>query len=237
MRFIHALLVLMLCAGACAGAERRAMLLAKKAPAGGTPPIGLRSFSTNDYSGTSSATPAPAGIVAGDGLVAIHCSDSVHAVTGAPSGWVEVENNTLAQSGMSVWTKLADGTEGSTITFPFTASEQGVTIIACYTNVASSFFDGDAVTTDAPGIGVAHTTAALLPSQNRCLLSGVLYKDPATTVIFTEVPGYALRAHAVRTGAGAIALFDKLQTTATSEGLQVIESEGSTWAGYTFSTR
>ncbi len=229
------ILLACVCALSCSGSDRRTLLISKKGSSGGVPSIDFRSFSTNNYNGTTATFDTPAGTVAGDLLLASLCSDSAHNVTTPPTGWTQLTNNTVAQSGYSSYWKIADGTEGSTITFTFDASESGAGIMANYTNAVSVDLAG--LSSDAPGAGVAHTTAAILPSVNNCMLAAILYCDPTASPTFTAVSGYTLRATAVRTAAGVLALVDKRQGTRTSEGLQVIEDAGGTWGGHTIALR
>lgn len=70
---------------------------------------------------TSMVVTAPAGIVAGDLLVAFGgCVDA--RTIAAPAGWTVVGNDTNGSSRVYVWKKVADAADAAADTFTFTAS-------------------------------------------------------------------------------------------------------------------
>lgn len=213
-----------------ATADRRGLFSASTAPA----PVAYRSHETNIWSANNFTISKPAGTTTGDILVFYVVTDTAAAWTNA-AAWTLQETNSNAGASFLALTRVVDGSEGSTFTVNFDAVESGAAILVCYSG--ASAFDLDAVETGAPGAGVAHTTALLTPSVNNCMLIGCIYIDPLDVVAFTQASGYTLRASTGRAGNAALAIADKLQTTATSEGAQIIEDVGGTWGEYTLSLK
>lgn len=213
-----------------ATADRRGLFQASNAPA----PVAYRSHETNIWSANNFTINKPAGTTTGDILVFYVVTDTAAAWTNA-SAWTLQETNSNAGASFLALTRVVDGSEGSTFNVNFDAVESGAAILVCYSG--ASAFDTDAVETGAPGSGVAHTTALITPSVNDSMLIGCIYIDPLDVVAFTEVSGYTLRASTGRAGNAALAIADKLQTTATSEGPQIIENVGGTWGEYTLSLK
>lgn len=231
MKRILIISALLLAVVLTATADRRRLLVARNASA----PSGIAfvASTTNEINGSSVTMTVPAGTVAGGVLLFFCATDSVIDVNSLPSGFALVESNALASAGFAAAYKYTDGTEGSSIIFGFASTELGAGTLLFYSGVNASPFEADAVEEAAPGAGVAHTTAAITPSQNNSMLVGVIYIDPAASQTFTEVSGFPIRAQCYRAGNGSICVADRQQTTATSEGVQIIESAGGSWGEYT----
>lgn len=207
------------------------LAILKPAAASAPSSITFIAATTNNFSGTSTVLDLPTGTASGDLLMVFICTDAFHQVNSWPSGYSEVTNNTLGLAGFSVSYKVADGTETSTQTFGFTAGVVGVSILICYRGGnATAPFENQA--SDA-SVATPQQTPALLPAGDNSMIVGAIFRDPAADVTFSEISGFPLRSVAVRTANGAIAIADKLQTTATSEGVQIGESAGGTWGRYT----
>lgn len=212
--------------------DRRGLLLKQ----GSSTPSGIAfvASTTNEIAAAASVSmTVPSGTVAGGVLLFFCATDSVNDLNSLPSGFTLVESNALASAGFSAAYKYTDGTEGSSLNFGFSATELGAAVLLFYSGVNASPFEADAVEEAAPGAGVAHTTAAITPSQNNSMLVGVIYIDPAASQTFTEVSGFPIRAQCYRAANGSLCVAEKLQTTATSQGVQITESVGGSWGEYT----
>jgi hypothetical protein len=70
-------------------------------------------------SGTTVAIPLPAGITAGERLLMFHFGLSAAAIPSALTGWTLLTSHTETGSCVRVWTKVADGAEGTSINGTF----------------------------------------------------------------------------------------------------------------------
>lgn len=221
------------CFSAQAQKQQRRALMANQSVASSSG-IAFVASTTNEIAAAASVSmTVPSGTVAGGVLLFFCATDSVIDVNSLPSGFALVESNALASAGFAAAYKYTDGTEGSSLNFGFSATEIGAAVLLFYSGVNASPFEADAVEEAAPGAGVAHTTASITPSQNNSRLVGVIYIDPAASQTFTEVSGFPIRAQCYRAGNGSICVADRQQTTATGEGVQIIESAGGSWGEYT----
>lgn len=196
--------------------------------------IAYRSHETNIWSANNFTINKPAGTAVGDVLVFLICTDTPGAWTNS-SIWTLQETNANAGAGFLAYTRVVDGSEGSSFTVNFDGIESGGAVLLAYSG--ASAFDTDGVETGAPGAGSPHTTAVITPSVNNCMLIGCIYIDPSSDPAYTEVSGFPLKATVLRSSSGTIAVAEKLQTTATSEGVQITESVGGTWGEYTLSLK
>jgi hypothetical protein len=202
---------------------------------GGTSAISYRSQSDEtSFSATSIDIDKPASTASGDLLIFFITTDTDHTIT-YPDGFTQIEHSTLTSSGFSVAWKLAGGSEPSSYTFGFSgATEIGVASLLSYSGVdQNSPIDLDAIESGAPGAGSPHTTAPVTPSQDNSMIVGAIFIDPIGTPSFTEVPGFPLRVSLVGTNEAGLGVAEKLQTTATNEGVQITEDIGGTWGEYT----
>jgi hypothetical protein len=203
-------------------------------PAAAASGITFVGSATNDFSGTSTTLSVPSGTASGDFILFVCATDTGHYISNFPSGFTLTESNILAQAGFTAAWKISDGSEGSSIQFDFVeASEQGASILAVWRNVNATPVDADSVSTQAITGGDTITTPALLPSANNCVVIGVAWSDPTGVPDFSEVSGFPFLAESTRSGLGVIALAHRIQTTATSEGVQLISSETDTIGIYT----
>lgn len=231
MNRILLILALLVACVFTASADRRRLMMARNAAATS---IAYRSLETNIWSANNFTINKPVGTATGDILVFFICTDTAAAWTNA-TAWTLQETNSNAGAGFLAFTRVVDGSEGASFSVNFDAVESGGAILLAYSG--ASAFDTDGAETGAPGIGVAHTTAAITPSVNNCMLIGAIYIDPAGDPTYTEVSGFPLKGYVLRSTSGTIAVAEKLQTTATSEGVQIIESVGGTWGEYTLSLK
>jgi hypothetical protein len=197
--------------------------------------IAFVSYSTNSFSSTSTTLDLPAGTQAGDFLLFLTATDSANSVTNTPAGYTLSESNQLALAGFAAFWKVADGGEDPTQTFDFSATEAGSSMLLCFRNAnASSPFDTDSVNSQT---ATSLTTPAITPSANNSMLIGVVWNDPSAAPVFTEVSGFPLLGTAVRNANGAIAVATRLQTTATSEGVQITTDTSAGYGIYTISIK
>lgn len=214
-------------------ADRRRMLMTGNVAAAGG--ISFRSFTTN-FSGASTVLTVdmPAGIVSGDVITSFIVTDSVSFLNTLDVGWTVLETNELASAGFWVIQKVSDGTEGATETHGFSASEVQSVITVVHSGANASPFDSDAIGT---GVGASHVTPSVTPSANNSMILGCIFIDPASAVTYTQVTGYTLLATCDRGANGSLALAQKLQTTATAEGVSIDENLVSTFGEYTMSIK
>jgi hypothetical protein len=215
-----------------ASADRRREMMARNASASTS--IAYRSHETNIWSANNFTISKPAGTATGDILVFLICTDTAAAWTNS-TAWTLQETNANAGAGFLSYTRVVDGSEGASFTVNFDAVESGGAILLAYSG--ASALDTDGVETGAPGAGTPHVTAAITPSVNNCMLIGCIYIDPTGDPTYTEVSGFPLKGYVLRSSSGTIAVAEKLQTTATSEGVQITENVGGTWGEYTLSLK
>ncbi len=190
------------------------------------------SFSTNRTSAsTALVVTMPAGIASGNLITLFIVTDNDSFLNSLDTGWVVRETNSLASAGFWVVQKISDGTEGATETFGFAAVETASTVCVVHRNThATAPFDGDAIGT---GVGPLHISPSVLPSQNNSLLLGCFFIDPASAVNYTQVTGYTILGTCDSAANGSLAVVEKVQTTATSEGTQIEENLEITFGEYT----
>ncbi len=198
--------------------------------------IQFRSFTTNATSAsTALVIDMPAGIVSGDCLTLFIATDSDSFLNALDTGWTVRETNSLASAGFWVVQKVSDGTEGVTETFGFAANENAAAICVAHKNSnPTTPFDGDVIGT---GVAPNHITPAITPSVNSSMLLGCIFIDPVGDVVYTEVPGYTLLATCNRGANGSLAVAQRLQTTATAEGVEITSNSGATFGEYTTSIK
>ena len=182
------------------------------------------------FSATEIVLDAPAGLASGDVLLFFICTDSDHTIS-YPDGFTQEEHSTLTASGFSAAWKLAGGSEPANYTFGFSgATEVGVAALLAYSGVSATPFDLDGI---ASVSGNPSTTAAITPSNNDSMLVGAIFIDPIGTPSITEATGYTLRSALTRNNNAALGIADKLQTSATNEGVQIGQDTGTSVGGYT----
>src|SRR5262245_5366895 len=114
--------------------------------------------------GTSHVVNLPAGIAAGDLLVVILNKGSAVASFTALAGWTEVVDEALA-NGMTVWARLADGTEGATVTFTSSAATRSAEVSFRISGAADP-------ATLLPQLSTVATATSTAPNATTCTPTG-----------------------------------------------------------------
>jgi hypothetical protein len=214
------------------GADRRGLIAAKGGASAGTSGIPYVAHTTNSYNGTTDTLNIPAGTVAGGVLVYFTESDTDHGYSILPPGFVVWEHQTFGAGGFTAAVRATDGTESGSVTFTFSASEVGASTLTFYSNCTTNTAFADNSGSNGPGAGSPVQTASILPDRDNCRLIGAIYNDPVGTPTFTATNGYNFRGAAVRDSSGAVAIIDRLQTTATSESLFLVTDSSATFGTY-----
>ena len=186
------------------------------------------------FSATSRSPATPTSCATNDILVYFLVTNNDHTISDyATNGFTEREKSVLASTGFSVATRLHDGASSS-YTFTFNgATEVGLDVLVCYTGSDTSTpFDLDGIESGA----TPHTTAAITPNNNDSMLVGAIFVDPTGTQNCTEVSGFPMFSEQHDGANASLCLAEKLQTTATSEGIQ-FTTDASTWGEYTMAIK
>jgi hypothetical protein len=110
----------------------------------------------------------PTGVASGDLLVALAWANNVTATWAAPAGWTKIAED-LTNASMALFTRVADGSEGSTFTFTRavnTVNGAGVTVARIT----------GAGTVAASGLGFSATNTIVLPSVNAAGANTLLFQ-------------------------------------------------------------
>jgi hypothetical protein len=192
--------------------------------------VAFRSANTGTF--TADASPgisAPAGVEDGDLLLYGVATDTVHVILNAPTGWTQVgtsQDIAGTDSTLSVFWKIASSEPGSyTFDTPgnlFDALESGVGAILAYSG-AHQVSPIDTTNQSATGNAQAHTTAAITPSVDDCMIVAFVAADsPATQAGAADgTPTPDERADLANGTTGWIFAMDALQAGAAPVDLSV----------------
>lgn len=146
-------------------------------------------------SGTSANTTTPdlvniASPASGDLLLAGVVTNSTHNVSSPPSGWtmiVQDMTDTASDCGLSLYYKVAGGSEPSTYTdwLTFGASEIVLPFISAWTGVHTTTPMDTTPLSEGSGSATAHDTPAITPVTAGAMLVAVMVADPAGAQSFT----------------------------------------------------
>lgn len=114
--------------------------------------------------GTSHAINLPSGIAAGDLILILLDKGSTSATFNALTGWTELLDEAAA-NGIAIWYRLADATEGATVTFTSSASTRSASI---------SYRISGAIdpAVQAPQLSTVATAASTAPNATVCTPTG-----------------------------------------------------------------
>lgn len=174
----------------------------------------VQAGTVHNYNASSQALDMPADVQSGDLLVLYYTSDSPNDIT-APSttDWPILWDNDLNASGNYVARRIADGTEGSTLTVTTAANEAVIAfIIRIRSGGALSASDIENVVSS----NQTNTTNSITPSVDDCILVGSVQDDPAGSPSITWDSPAVEVAEGVRANNAICSVAYEIQTTAAS---------------------
>src|SRR6478752_2205791 len=128
---------------------------------------GLLSVTTTS---TSHVVPTPTSFAAGDVLVLVSNVDSKSVTIATPSGWTlidDISTSVALGNRVRVWTKVADGSEGSSVTLTLSTAKLGSAIMYGLIGAASRFPNAHA-TQDNPTSSTSQVAPAVTPNADDC---------------------------------------------------------------------
>jgi hypothetical protein len=97
-------------------------------------------------------------------------------------------------------------------------------------NATTTPFGGDAI---ASSSGTAHTTPSVTPSEDDCLVLGMIFTDPnGNTEPFTVSTGTS-RAELYEASQGSLCVSELIQTSAAPQTFSLSTALSTTWGDYT----
>lgn len=131
----------------------------------------IRSSSAASNTGGSLSVTTPAGLTAGDLLIAWHYADNDGALSsmGAPSGWTLLGSEAGVTGGhpyVKVWTKVATSSDASASSFAFTDSASGIHNSVVILAISAGTYSSSALTTAVSfqNGGTSSSTSHIAPS-------------------------------------------------------------------------
>jgi hypothetical protein len=143
-----------------------------------------------------------------------------------------LEQDDHGGSNISVAYKIASS-EPSSYTWTYAASRTGAASISAFSGVDTATpFQEDA---DTSSTADPKTTTAILPDADNAMLIGLIWFDPSGVNTCTEVTGFPLASQVTNDSDAAVCIAYRIQTTATSEGVQINPNNDGTssWGTYT----
>src|SRR6478609_834135 len=119
---------------------------------------------------TSHVVPTPTSFASGDVLVLVSNVDSKSVTIATPSGWTlidDISTSVALGNRCRVWTKVADGSEGSSVTLTLSTAKLGSAIMYGLIGAASRFPNAHA-TQDNPTSSTSQVAPAVTPNADDC---------------------------------------------------------------------
>jgi hypothetical protein len=196
----------------------------------------LRASATNlteASNSTSHTCPVPAGVVVGDLLILLVAQYVYDGATVTPpSGWTSrgnhADGSATSGAGMAVFTRVADGTEGSSVSFTTSASGAATSAILAYifASVDAVADFGSSQSTATPTVPSVTSTTANDAIVGICLSAGSLGGAPSGT----PASGWTEKLDAQNAGIGSLLyVMDKAQAVAGASGTAVPTFASGRW--------
>src|SRR6478752_1376352 len=128
---------------------------------------GLLSVTTTS---TSHVVPTPTSFAAGDVLVLVSNVDSKSVTIATPSGWTlidDISTSVALGNRVRVWTKVADGSEGSSVTLTLSTAKLGSAIMYGLIGAASQYPNAHATQNNATS-STSQVAPAVTPNADDC---------------------------------------------------------------------